>query len=369
MPDLIPESAFAEMFINDTPLLDVRAPLEFDQGAFPSASNLPLLSDEERAAVGTLYKEKGKQSAIELGNQLVCGSIKDQRLESWKSYVAANPKAYLYCYRGGLRSDTVQSWLEQSKISIARVEGGYKAMRRYLITQIDDYSVSAKFLIIAGKTGSGKTILINQVSPSIDLEGIANHRGSAFGRRVDPQPTQINFENQLAIELVKICHTQKIPNRIFLEDESRAIGALSIPQSLHSSMLDSPIAVIEENLQSRVSTILNDYIVSNYYDFKNRESQNYENLFQDFLLSALDRIQRRLGDENYRKIKSLMIDALRSGEQEESLQTHSQWIEVMLRDYYDPMYEYQLGKKLQRVVFRGSKEEFFSWSSHINSAE
>lgn len=367
MPELIPESAFAEIFINDIPLLDVRAPVEFHQGAFPHAVNIPLLDDEQRAAVGVAYKRGGKQAAIALGTELVAGEEKASRLRAWQAFLDKHPNGLLYCYRGGLRSSTVQDWLDEANISIARIEGGHKALRRYLINTIEELSENCEFIIVAGKTGSGKTHLINKIKPSVDLEGLANHRGSAFGRRIDSQPTQIDFENKLAIDFLKLSYRQA--GRIFLEDESRSIGSLSLPMSLHTKMLDSPIAMVEEPLEERVQTILNDYIISNYNDFAEDNPDNAQQLFADFLLSSLERIKKRLGAEKYLQIQTQMQQALKEQIESAALGAHKQWIQQLLTDYYDPMYEYQMNKKLQRIVYRGSSEEFLHWAAHINSSK
>jgi tRNA 2-selenouridine synthase len=366
MPELIPQSAFADIFINDTPLLDVRAPLEFQHGSFPNVVNIPLLDDEQRAAVGSAYKQQGKQAAIALGNKLVSGAEKASRLSAWQDFLGNNPDSLLYCYRGGLRSQIVQDWLQQLAIPICRIEGGYKAMRRYLINVIEEQSLSSKFLIVAGKTGSGKTHLINKISASVDLEGIANHRGSAFGRRIDSQPGQIDFENNLAIAFLRLLKQQ--PRQIFLEDESRSIGSLSLPLPLHGKMLTSPIAMVEEPLETRVQTIRNDYIISNYQDFAEYDPAAAPQLFTEFLLSGLERIKKRLGEQKYRKIHGLMQLALEEQFASDDASSHSQWIRLLLTDYYDPMYDYQMNKKLQRVVYRGDSQEFLSWASHINSS-
>lgn len=365
MPELISESAFAEIFANDTPLLDVRAPVEFQQGAFPFAANIPLLDDEQRAAVGVAYKRGGKQAAIALGHELVGSEERASRLAAWQNFIEQHPGTLLYCYRGGLRSRTAQDWLHQAGISIPRIEGGYKALRRYLIDSIEDLSLRGEFIIVAGKTGSGKTHLVNKLKPSVDLEGVANHRGSAFGRRIDSQPNQIDFENSLAINFLKLPYQEA--GRIFLEDESRSIGSLSLPQSLHSKMLESPIAMIEESLEFRVQTILNDYIISNYQDFSDNNLASAPKRFEEFLLSSLERIKKRLGGERYLQIQEQMQQALMEQQNSAELSSHRRWIQQLLTDYYDPMYEYQMNKKLQRIVFRGNSEEFLSWASHINS--
>ncbi len=365
MPDIIHKDAFANLFVNDTPLLDLRSPVEFKRGAFPCAINAPLLSDNEREQVGKTYKAEGQQAAMELGQQLVSGNTRSERLANWCGLIEHNPATVLYCFRGGLRSQTVQSWLLESGIDVARVEGGYKALRRFLIETIEQFSRRSELIIVAGKTGTGKTHLINKLPNSVDLEGVANHRGSAFGKRKDAQPSQINFEDQLAIALLKLPFQRY--KMLFLEDESRSIGSVSIPLCLYDKMSNSPLAVLEESLDQRVDTILNDYIISNYLDYKNNAPETVEELFEEFLLSALQRINRRLGQENYAIVKQDMESAIRQQQDNGDTQQHRIWIARLLRDYYDPMYDYQLNKKNQRIIYRGNSEEFQNWSSHLSS--
>lgn len=367
MPETIPESAFAELFIRNTPLLDVRAPIEYLRGAFPNATNLPLLTDSERAAVGTRYQEAGRDAAYALGTELVSHETRQQRLQQWAEFLHNNPGALLYCFRGGLRSQLVQQWLAERDIAVARIEGGYKALRTFLLDTLAATASNTTLLIVAGKTGSAKTHLINELANSVDLEGIANHRGSAFGRRVIPQPSQIDFENRLAIEFLRLTRGQA--KTVFLEDESRAIGSLALPLALHDKMLESSIAVLEETFEFRVDTILNDYIVSNYRELAAASPATAAEEFTDFLLSSLQRIRKRLGGENYAKINSLMLVALERQRSDNEFHLHREWIQLLLRDYYDPMYDYQLNKKLQRVVFRGTRQEFLNWCAHINRSQ
>ncbi len=364
MPETLPESAFSELFINDTPILDVRAPLEFQRGAFPAAQNIPLLHDNERRQVGKCFKNEGKQAAIDLAQRLLSAENKIQRIQSWKGFFETNPAAVICCFRGGLRSHTVQRWMHESGISTTLAEGGYKALRRYLMKTVDQVSENSQLMIVGGKTGSGKTHLINALNFSIDLEGLANHRGSAFGRRILPQPTQIGFENTLGITLLKLPFQQA--RHIFLEDEGRAIGSLSVPKSLHDKMNTSPMAMLEESLQARIDTIYRDYINSNYQDFVNRDPNQAKTSFSDFLLGSLKKIQRRLGGQKYLELKSIMENALQQENAQEADALHRQWIKRLLQDYYDPMYQYQMNKKLNRVIYRGSKEEFLAWASRLN---
>lgn len=357
--------ALSRLFIADTPLLDVRAPVEFQRGAFPTAKNIPLLNDEERHEVGIRYKQAGQDAAIKLGHELVSGEIKQQRLTAWSEYIAANPGALLYCFRGGQRSKIVQQWLQEAGVNISRIEGGYKKMRRFLIDNIDKTAAEQKLIIIAGKTGCGKTHLLDEVGMALDLEGRANHRGSAFGRRIEGQPSQIDFENHLSIDLLKL--RANSPAHIFVEDESRAVGSLSVPPVLFTAMRNSPLAVIEQPLEARIDVILNDYILANHADFKRHYPDDHFQHFAEYLRQALGRIRRRLGDENFSAIDDAMESALQVHEREGVVEGHRIWIEHLLSQYYDPMYDYQLEKKLQRLIFRGSQDEFLAWAGHLTT--
>ena len=218
---------FQQLFQNNTPLMDVRAPVEYSRGSFPGVLNAPLMTDNERHLVGRSFKQSGQLSAIELGRQLVSGTIKNQRINDWLDFINQNPSGALYCFRGGLRSEITQQWIfDYSGITYPRVKGGYKAMRRYLIEESSRITNSKNFIVIGGQTGCGKTLLLNKFRNNIDLEGLANHRGSAFGNNVSSQPTQIDFENSLAIELI-----QKQKNRFLLiEDEGNNIGTVYLPE-------------------------------------------------------------------------------------------------------------------------------------------
>lgn len=364
MPVTIPSTAFAKLLGNDVPLLDVRAPIEFNKGAFPASCNLPLLNDKQREQVGTTYKDSGREAAIALGHQLIDSATKEERLNSWIQFLNHNPDAALYCFRGGQRSQITQQWLAESGHAVPRVEGGFKALRRFLLHTLDEVSSTSKFIVVGGKTGCNKTHLIHKLPGNVDLEGRANHRGSAFGRRVNPQPSQINFENSLAIDFLKLPRTSL--NRIFIEDESHSIGSVHLPPALHSKMKLSPLAIIEAPMADRTGVIFKDYIHSNYLEFMNSYPDEGMALFAESLLASLNRIHRRLGGELYQQVNDLMTSALATQESTGDASGHLAWIEVLLLKYYDPMYDYQLGKKSDRIVFRGYAEEFMGWASHIN---
>ena len=241
---------YRDIFLNDLPMMDMRAPVEFTKGAFPNAISLPLMTDIERQKVGTCYKQKGQQAAIELGHQLVSGKVKAERVEAWAAFARANPNGYLYCFRGGLRSQIVQQWLKDAGIDYPRVIGGYKAMRTFLIETLDSAVAECDFVIVGGMTGTGKTEVIAALDHSIDLEGHANHRGSSFGKRATGQPAQIDFENRLAIDLLK--RRARGQQQFVLEDESRLIGTCSLPLSLHQGMQDYPLVWLEDQSADRV---------------------------------------------------------------------------------------------------------------------
>jgi len=251
---------FRALFLADTPLIDVRAPIEFKKGAFPKSNNLPLMSDEERHLVGIRYKEQGQDSAIELGAELLGESLRAQRTEAWLDFAKSHPQGALYCFRGGLRSRISQQWLRDSGIEYPLVAGGYKALRRYIIDTLESLCSSLPFVLIGGRTGTGKTLLIHQLGRTVDLEGLARHRGSSFGGLPEAQPSNIDFENAVGIELLKL-DEQSSTQVVYLEDEARLIGRVCLPESLRTVMLSSPAVILETPIEQRIDNCLDDYVV------------------------------------------------------------------------------------------------------------
>lgn len=345
-------SDYARLFLADTPLLDTRAPVEFAAGAFPFAKSLPLMSDEERAAVGTCYKEQGQEAAIALGHQLVAGEVREERMRCWKQFAADHPEGYLYCFRGGLRSQLVQEWLKEAGVDYPRISGGYKAMRRFLIDSLDALSKEAEIILVGGATGTGKTRLIQELTRAIDLEGLANHRGSAFGRLIDEQPTQINFENALSIALLKLSQSE---GPVILEDEGQLIGRLSLPASLKARMSQAPLVVLEYGLEDRVQVVLEDYILDLGARYQRAYGDAGAAMHRDRLLGDLERTRKRLGGARYQDIAALMRAAFDRQEQSGDAQSHRDWIRPMLEDYYDPMYRYQLSKREGQRLCSGDR--------------
>ncbi|WP_037457727.1 tRNA 2-selenouridine(34) synthase MnmH [Shewanella sp. HN-41] len=363
---IVPTSQYREIFLNQHPLMDVRAPIEFSRGAFPSSTNLPLMLDSEREKVGTCYKQFGQQAAIELGHSLVHGPIKQQRIEAWSHYFNANPNAYLYCFRGGLRSQLTQQWLKDAGLEVPYIQGGYKAMRQYLIGVIETTPSLQPLLSLSGMTGCGKTDFLLQRKEAVDLEGIANHRGSSFGKNIDPQPTQINFENQLAIALLH--HQASDAACLLLEDESFLIGRSALPQTFYTAMQTADVLVLEEADDIRLQRLLNEYVHKMHSGFCDRlGAEAGFAAFSQYLLQSLVSIRKRLGGKQHQELQDMMQRALTQQLHQNDTSLHLAWIAVLLHKYYDPMYQYQLQKKSERILFKGTHQAMHEWLDSYKS--
>lgn len=349
------------------PMIDVRAPIEFAKGALPSALNLPFINDEERHRIGICYKENGQQAAIDLGNQLVNGEIKKQRVRAWQQFLEQHPDAVLYCARGGLRSQLSQQWLAESGIECPRIEGGYKSLRTFLLRYLEESCRTATFTILSGMTGTSKTDIIKTLNTAVDLEGHANHKGSSFGRPLTEQPAQIDFENNLILALLQV--RENYPSkRIILEDESRNIGGRHLPEALNVVMAASEIVVIDLPIEERIEKLWQEYVVERYAEtiayHQTLDQDNFqakgEEAFSDHLLDSLQRVRKRLGGQRTKDIQALMEAAI-ARQHTDNFISHRDWLRAITVDYYDPMYLYQLEKCKDRVVFRGDQQTVMQW--------
>ena len=346
---------FKSIVLQNIPLIDVRAPIEFEKGAFPNAVNFPLMSNEERHLIGIAYKEQGHKEAFSLGHELVKGEVKKERVAKWCEFIDTNPKAQLYCFRGGDRSNISQEWIKESGKNIVRLEGGYKAFRNYLMKETDNSVTKFKPMIIGGRTGSGKTILLNRLENVIDLEGIANHRGSSFGRKIKDQPTQIEFENALAYELI-----DKIEKRfetLLFEDEGEYIGRVYVPKILAAYLSNAPLIILETITKERIEITFNEYIVKAQESYEKSYADDGLNRWQESIHAAMLRIKRRLGGERYKILCGIFDSAVEEQNTSGSLESYKTWIRYLLEEYYDPMYDYQIEKNKERIVFRGNADE------------
>ncbi|MFK7994361.1 MAG: tRNA 2-selenouridine(34) synthase MnmH [Granulosicoccus sp.] len=349
-------SDYRKLLLTSCPLIDVRAPAEFEKGAFPSAVNLPLMTDEERQLIGIRYKEEGQESAIALGAELVTQELQTQRVNEWKAYVSAHPDACLYCFRGGLRSRISQQWLAEAGIRIPLISGGYKALRSFLITELDRLCSAQTFTLIGGRTGNGKTLLLRRLHSTVDLEALANHRGSSFGAIPQAQPRNIDFENALTVALMQLESQGKAD--IYLEDEARLIGRVCIPDRLRQAMLEAPIYILECDMPERIANCFDDYVTDllRRYLTKYGAQDGFE-AYAEHHRGSLSRIRKRFGGDNYNRARALLEDALVIHKQNNDTSRYSRFIEMLLRDYYDPMYDYQLSQKSERVQFKGTCEQ------------
>ncbi|MBW5291061.1 MAG: tRNA 2-selenouridine synthase [Candidatus Ruthia sp. Asou_11_S2] len=349
---------FTQLFINDTPLIDTRAPVEFIQGAFPHTQNLPLMSNEQRKLVGTCYKNKGQEEAIKLGHELIQCEVKKTRIKTWLEFIKSNPDGALYCFRGGLRSQITQRWIfEASGIEYPRIKGGFKALRRFLIDESSCIMNTTTLIVIGGQTGCGKTLLLNKIKAKIDLEGLANHRGSAFGNTTTSQPSQINFENELAIELIKKQHY----THLIFEDEGSNVGTVNIPTCIKDKTAQADLVLLQASTQERIIVSMDAYVINMHQDFIDQDVINGFNNFTNYWLGSLQKIQKRLGLERYKVMHKMIISALSQYQTKHQFDGFYPVIESLLIDYYDPIYDYQIKKKHKRIVFKGNAGEVLEY--------
>jgi tRNA 2-selenouridine synthase len=260
-------------------VIDVRSPGEFEKGHIPGAVNIPLFTNDERAHVGTVYKKVSKEKAIEVGYKYVLPKLKDFIAKSQK--VAVNGDVIVHCWRGGMRSKSFGKHLFDNGFNNVYVlEGGYKAFRKFAS---DLFAVEAKICVLGGYTGSGKTHILNCLNEMgeqiIDLEGLANHKGSAFGGiGNDKQPTTEQFENNLFWNWKDLDYTKTI----WVEDESHRIGCVNIPMPFYENMKRNPLLFVEIPKEERIKHLVNEYAACPKKD----------------LIVSIERITKRLGGNN-----------------------------------------------------------------------
>ena len=295
------------------PVIDVRSPGEYAYGHIPGAVNIPLFNNEEREIIGTIYKKEGRQKAILKGLEVVGGSMPDKLKTALD--VASDGKLLVHCWRGGMRSEAM-SWLfSLGDICTEILEGGYKSYRNHVIEKLAERH---DYIILGGLTGSGKTEILRYLKKSghqvIDLEGIACHRGSAFGSLgQDRQPTSEHFANLLYDELRKMDHNRPV----WLEDESRNIGTVFMPDEFYFNMQESPAIALIMDINTRMPRLLDEYT-------------KYP---ADELKASVMRISKRLGGVN----TSRALESIDSG-------NFRQAVEITL-DYYDRAYLHGIKKK------------------------
>ncbi|MFN6374707.1 MAG: tRNA 2-selenouridine(34) synthase MnmH [Chitinophagia bacterium] len=265
------------------PVIDVRSEAEFQHAHIPGAHNLPLFNNDERKVVGTIYKQQSRELAIKKGLEYFGPKMKDMIVfaEKINAKLANENKTFLvHCWRGGMRSAGVAWLLDLYSFKVYTLVGGYKSFRNWVLEQFEK---SWKINIVGGYTGSGKTIVLEELVKAgeavVDLEGIAGHRGSAFGRIGLPEQTSVEmFENKLAIELSTI-EKKHADKHIWMEDESQRIGAVSIPYTLWTTMRKSMVYFLEIPFEQRLAYL----------------TETYGKMDREELAGATTRIQKKLG--------------------------------------------------------------------------
>lgn len=311
----------AERFLDlsDTyPVIDVRSPGEFEQGHIPGAINIPLFDNEERAIVGTLYKKAGRDAALLKGLDIVGPKMSGFLKKAVP--LSKEKNIMVHCWRGGMRSESMAWLFERGGLSTTILEGGYKAYRKHIRKKWDE---EKKLVVIGGMTGSGKTAILHELAAAgqqvIDLEGRANHKGSAFGAIGQAeQPTSEQFENDLAA----YWKTLSCDNPVFIEDESRTVGSVSLPENLFYKIRSVPVIRIDIPKKYRIERL-----VKEYAEFDNT-----------LLADAIGRIEKRLGGQNAKKA----LDALGRGDYKK--------VADLTLNYYDKAYLKGLSKRDKQSI-------------------
>ena len=360
---------YAALLTGGVPLIDVRAPVEFAKGAFPMAVNLPLMTDEERHLVGIRYKEAGQDKAIERGAELVDGKPREERTEAWRRFAQAHPGGALYCFRGGLRSRIAQSWLAEAGVDWPLVTGGYKALRSFVLGSLDRLSHELPFVLIGGRTGTGKTDLLLRIQRHVDLEGRANHRGSSFGGMASEQPTPITFENNIVIDLLRL-EMSGGTAPVWLEDEAKLIGRICLPEPLREAMLRAPAVILETPMDERVNACTRDYVT----DLLERYRQSFGedagfDAYADHHRGSLHRIRKRFGGERHSAASALLDKALKRHREHEDVTAYAPFIELLLTDYYDPMYDYQIASKTRATLISGDANTLLAFAAEHRASQ
>jgi len=302
------------------PVIDVRTPAEFEHGHIPGAVNIPIFNNEERAIIGTIYKQEGKKPAMLKGMELVSPKF-SEFLRSAET-VSNTGTLLVHCWRGGMRSGGMAWLFEWYGFKVFTLKDGYKSFRRMVL---ETFKQPRELKILAGRTGSGKTLILKEIEKLgqiiIDLEELAHHKGSAFGTLGEtPPPTQEMFENELAVSLLNI----PLEKKIWLEDESQNIGKRIIPNDLWYQMRAANVYYVDLPLEKRV-----EYLVEAYGKYSKEE-----------LIESIEKIRKRVGFQH----SKAAIEAIHNGDLKKAC-------EISLV-YYDKSYDHGVAKRNATTIYK-----------------
>lgn len=294
-----------EVIGKDYLFVDVRTRKEFLEDSIPGAINIPLFDEDERAVVGILYKNKGQMEAIEKGYEFFNKKV-DDLVSEYNKY--KNRKIIIFCWRGGMRSLAVVKLLDSLGFGVYQLEGGYRDYRRYVKGKIDNYKLKPKLAVLYGLTGVGKSEILNKFDNSLDLEGLAQHRGSIFGDLGLKPNTQKMFESLLFKRLEEL----KKEKFIIIEGESRKIGNVMIPDFLFKAMKEGFRIRINDSIANRVKRI------RKIYDLSDKE----------IMIQKIGFIEKNMGKKKANEMIKLIEDGDVNG-----------FLKKVLEEYYDNVYD------------------------------
>ncbi|MEK6969591.1 MAG: tRNA 2-selenouridine(34) synthase MnmH [Nanoarchaeota archaeon] len=308
------EAAFE---LKSTLFIDARTPKEYAEDHLLGAVNVPLLSNEERHEIGLIYKQQSREKAIEKGLELfptkipsIYNAVKDHK----------NKTIVVYCARGGMRSNIIASLLESVGFKVLQLEGGYKSFRNYLLQQLKDFKIKPKIICLYGLTCSGKTELLKKLPNALDLEGLAQHRGSLYGAIGLTPHSQKKFEN-LLLDRLKQLNEEKY---IFTEGESRKIGNVEIPAVLFTAMKKGINVLVTRSIDRRAEEAVKEYFSSP------------ENIKK--IIEITPQLKENISRENKEEIVKLINE-----------KKYQAAVKILLEKYYDPLYAHTL--KQQKYTF------------------
>ncbi|WP_371069676.1 tRNA 2-selenouridine(34) synthase MnmH [Sediminibacillus sp. JSM 1682029] len=308
-------------------LIDVRSPSEFAEATIPGSINIPLFDDDERAEIGTLYKQESQEAAKQRGVEIVSAKLP----AFIKAFQAINTDKTVFCWRGGMRSKTAATMVDLMGIKVNRLQGGIRSYRQWVVKTLESFTFTPQAIVLNGYTGAGKTMILEQLEEDgyaiLDFEKMANHRGSIFGQIGLEPNKQKKFESLLLHQLLKV---QQAPY-VVMEAESKRIGKAVLPDFMVEKKEHGTHLFIDIPIEERVRNILDDYQPWDHHEEA---------------LEAFQRIKRRIHTPVAAEIETSLENT-----------DYGQATRLLLEYYYDPLYSYSANKHDSHTIHASSTEE------------